>query len=264
MKKFRIGISFLLLVIVCIFTKNILLLTNYILALFIHELAHLLVATKRGYSLRQMRLDIFGLSLKLDEKIDDRDAFAINIAGPLVNLLLVVLCMATYWLVPKSFHYLNNFCIANLILAVFNMLPIYPLDGGKIVSSIFNSNKTYRRADTIIRVILTALSIGLFVYSCMHIINICWLLLAIFFISSRCQSKPTLSIIKYSKNKHIDKVVMYKITGEERIYDLLKKINKTKYTIFYYRLGKNHYIDEDHVIHLSTKIPLKTKVKDLY
>ena len=57
---------------------------------------------------------------------------------------------------------------------------------------------------------------------------------------------------------------MYKITGEESIFDLLKKIKNNNYIIFYYRHIKNYYLDEDHVIDLATKIPLKTKVKEIY
>jgi len=264
MKKFRIGISFFVLVIVSILTHNIVLFTNYILALFLHELAHLIVATKRGYTLKQIRLDIFGLCLELDDKIDDRDSFAINIAGPMTNLAIVVICMAIYWLVPASFLYLNSFCIANLVLAVFNMLPIYPLDGGKIVSSICVNNKVYRRIDFLIRIILIFVSISLFIYSYMTAMNIGWLIVALFFLTASPKKIPTLSIIKYSKNKHIDRVVMYKLTGEESIYDLLKKISKSKYTIFYYRLGQNRYIDEDHVIDLATKMSIKTKIKEMY
>ncbi len=264
MRKFKIGTSFFLLIIVCVLTKNFLLLMNYILALFLHELAHLFVATKRGYVLKQLRLDMFGLCIELEDKIDDKDSFAINIAGPLMNLGLVIVCMALYWLVPMSFRYLNIFCMSNLVLAIFNLLPIYPLDGGKIVSSIFKSEKTYRRMDLLLRILLTCTVVGMFIYSCITVINWWWLILAIFFISSRSKKPPTLSIFKYSKNKHIDRVVMYKLTGEECLYDLVKKISNNKYTIFYFRHGKNYYIDEDHVIDLAIKIPLKTKVKEIY
>ncbi|MBQ8615437.1 MAG: hypothetical protein IJ415_02605, partial [Clostridia bacterium] len=132
MKKFKIGPSFFLLIVVCIMTKNIVLMLNYLLALFLHEIAHLWVAGKRGYSLRTIKLDMFGLAVDLNEKVDDKDQFAINIAGPVCNLFVCVLCLATYWLIPTSYIYLNTFCFSNLILAIFNLLPVYPLDGGKI------------------------------------------------------------------------------------------------------------------------------------
>ena len=206
---------------------------------------------------------MFGLSLELDSRVEDKDSFAINIAGPVMNLSLVIICLAINFLFPISIVYLNTFCISNLVLAVFNMLPVYPLDGGKIVSSMISKDKVFKRVDFFSRIAISILFIVLFVLSFDTVINFWWLIIAIFFLSSRTKREANLTIFKYTKNKHIDKVVMYKITGEESIYDLVKKIANNRYTIFYYRIGKNHYIDEDRVIDLATKLPLKSKLKDI-
>ena len=90
---------------------------------------------------------MFGLSLELDSRVEDKDSFAINIAGPVMNLSLVIICLAINFLFPISIVYLNTFCISNLVLAVFNMLPVYPLDGGKIVSSMISKDKVFKRVD---------------------------------------------------------------------------------------------------------------------
>ena len=165
MKKVKFGISFLLLIIVCVVIGNFLLLINYLLALTLHELAHLFVATKYGYSLKQFNINIFGVSIELNEKISDKDCFAINIAGPIFNLMLCVMCLALYWLIPATFNYLNLFCISNLVLAVFNLIPVYPLDGGKIFRSMFSSTKKYKKLDFVVRSGFAVLFLCLFVLS---------------------------------------------------------------------------------------------------
>ncbi len=263
MKKFKIGISFVLLVLLCIFTQSFLLFVNYLLAIFLHELAHLFVATRRGYKLKQIKLDMFGLSLSLDNDIEDKDSFAINIAGPMFNLLLVVVCLACYFLFPSAILYLNSFCMCNLVLAVFNMLPIYPLDGGKVVSAIIGKDKVYKKVDLCFRIAFCVIFIILFIYSTTTIINWWWLLVAVFFLTSKGKKKTNLSLFKYTKNKHIERVVMYKLTGQENLYDILKKVSSNKYTIFYYRYGKNYYIDEDKIIDIATKIPLTTQISEV-
>ena len=138
MKKIKINPSFLLVVIISMLTRNLIVLTNYLLALFLHELAHLFVSNQKGYSLKVIRLSVFGLSLELNEKINDRDQFAINIAGPCFNLFICLVCLASYWIFPNTYQYLNVFCFVNFTLALFNLLPIYPLDGGKIFHRIMN------------------------------------------------------------------------------------------------------------------------------
>ena len=166
MKKFRIRPSFLLLVLLSIYFNKFSLLINYFLALSLHELAHIFVAINKGYKLKLVKLDMFGMSVELDETIDNKDCFLINIAGPMINLLIAVICVAMYWLVPTSYYVLKDFCLANLILAVFNLLPIYPLDGGKIFRGLIKRDKTYKVLDNVVRITLVMLSICGFVFSC--------------------------------------------------------------------------------------------------
>lgn len=262
MKKVKIGPSFLLLVIFCIISGNIILFINYLLALLLHEMAHLLVAGQRGYSLKQVKLDMFGLAVDLNEKIDDKDQFAINIAGPICNLLLSVFCVATYWLIPSSYIYLNTFCFCNLMLAIFNLLPVYPLDGGKIFRAMIKSDKVYKALDLVIRYSLACLCIFAFIFSCRNVPNLLLLVLSIFFITNKLDKTPTMSIFKYRKNKHFEKVVILKVDETATLFSLIKQIKSHYYTIFYVP-KLNKYFDEDMVINLSLKNPLTTQILDL-
>lgn len=262
MKKFKVGPSFFLLIIVCLLTKNLVLMFNYMLALFLHEMAHLWVAEKRGYTLKAIKLDMFGLAVDLNEKIDDKDQFSINLAGPVFNLLLCLVCLATYWLVPTSYVYLNIFCFANLMLAIFNLLPVYPLDGGKIFRGIIKSDKAYKILDCVIRCLLAILSICAFVVSCFNLPNLLLLALGVFFITSKVDKTPTMSIFKYRKNKHFDKVVILKVEETETLFSLIKQIKSHHYTIFYVP-KLNKYFDEDLIVDLSLKNALTTPLKEL-
>lgn len=262
MKKFKIGISFLFLVLICVITQKFLLLINYILALILHELAHLFVAIKRGYSLKNFKLSLFGIAVDLNEKIDDKDSFAINISGPILNLFLCLVCVALYWLIPQSFLILNTFCIANLTLAVFNLLPIYPLDGGKIFASMV-SNKSYKIAEKFIRYAISISLILIFIFTLNKETNWFLILFAVFFLLTNNNHENKMTLFKYSHNKTIEKVVLLKITGEESLFELLKKIQTRKYTIFYFNKTKPQYIDEDQIIDISTQFPLITKLNEI-
>lgn len=262
MKKLKIGPSFFLLIAICLLTKNIGLLLNYFLALFLHEMAHLWVAAKRGYSLKQIKLDIFGLAVELNEKIDDKDQFAINIAGPVCNLIICVLCMASYWLFPISYFYLNTFCFSSLVLAIFNLLPVYPLDGGKIFCGIIKSDKAYKILNCLIRLLLAGVFMFAFVVSCFGDANFLLLALSVFFISNKKERAPTMSIFKYRRNKHFNKVVIIKVDEQQTLFNLIKQIKSYHYTIFYIQ-ELNKFLDEDMVIEFSLNNSLETSVKDL-
>ena len=262
MKKFKLGPSFILLILLGILTNRVGLIVNYLLALTLHELAHLWVAVKNGYSLKLIKLDMFGLSIELNETIDDKDSFKINIAGPVFNLLLCVICLALYWLVPTSYYYLNTFCFANLILAIFNLLPVYPLDGGKIFRGMIKSDKTYKILDCIIRYSLASLFICAFIMSCFKMPNFIMIIMAIFFITSKGKQTPTMSIFKYRQNKSFDKVIILKVLETETLFNLIKQIKQHHYTIFYVPTIQK-YFDEDNIIELSLKHPLTSTLHEI-
>lgn len=262
MKKLKIGASIILLVLFGILANKIGLIVNYLLALSLHELAHLWVAAKSGYTLKLIKLDMLGLSVELNEMIDDKDNFKINIAGPIFNLMLCVLCMALYWLIPTSYVYLSTFCFSNLMLAIFNLLPVYPLDGGKIFRGIIKSDKAYKILDYVIRYSLAILFITAFVISCFNLPNLLLLIMAIFFLTSKGKQTPTMSIFKYRQNKSFDKVIILKVAETENLFNLIKQIKTNHYTIFYVpKLEK--YFDEDNVVDLSLNYPITTPLNQI-
>ena len=227
-------------------------------------MAHLYVATKRGYSLKNIKLDMFGLSVELGEKIDNDDNFAINVAGPVFNLLLCLICVALYWFVPASFKILNTFCFANLALAVFNLLPIYPLDGGKILSSVIKEEKHYKKIDKVLRFVLSLIFLVLFILSTFKVVNLFFLAMVVFLLTSKAKTTPTLSIFKYTKPKTIEKVVLVKANADANLFSLIKQIKQHHYTIFYYKNERNNYIDQDTIIDMATRMPLTTTMKEIY
>ena len=261
MKKFKISISFFVLIIFCLIFKNFLLLLNYLIALTIHEMSHILVAYTKGYKLKKIKLDMFGMSVDLDSPLDDKDNFSVNIAGPISNLLVCLLCLACYSIIPSSFHFLNTFCISNLTLAIFNLIPIYPLDGGKIFYKFIDNKKYYKFLNFSIR--LTIISLSLF-FAYINLFNskILFILTAIFFTITNKKPTPSLVFFKNLKTKSIQKIELIKIDSQSNLYDLIKLIKSNKYTIFYSENLQQKYFNQDDLISISLKYPLSTKIKD--
>ena len=121
-------------------------------SVLIHELAHSIVAKARGFDVQGITLFLLGgvSSLQSDAR-HARDEFIISAVGPAASLLLAGL----FWLfipiigrdsVLIMLHQerpldtieaaLNYLWFINLLLAIFNLLPAFPLDGGRVLRSI--------------------------------------------------------------------------------------------------------------------------------
>ncbi len=105
-----------------------------------HELGHSFVAIKQGISVNSITLFIFGglASLEEDSKTPG-EAFLVAIAGPIVSLLLFgffTFIEVSVPLTPPLAAVVGLLATVNLILALFNMIPGLPLDGGNVLKSI--------------------------------------------------------------------------------------------------------------------------------
>jgi Zn-dependent protease len=121
----------------------------------LHELAHSFTARARGLPVDDISLYIFGGVSSLKEEPDNpRTELLVAIAGPLSSLALSGICFLLFvvgsgW--PSEVTaILNYLAVINLLLAAFNMIPGFPLDGGRVFRSIvWLITKNQRRATTI-------------------------------------------------------------------------------------------------------------------
>lgn len=112
------------------------------LCVLAHELSHSIVAKKGGMQVRGIVLHVFGgVSLINEDRYRPGLEFRVAIAGPLLSILLGVLFwFLRIYLFPQegtTAHSLVTYLyIINFVLAIFNLLPGFPLDGGRVLRSL--------------------------------------------------------------------------------------------------------------------------------
>jgi Zn-dependent protease len=108
-------------------------------SVILHELGHSLVALSQGIKVNSITLFLFGGVASIDrESKTPGDAFQVAIAGPAVSLALWLLfSLVTQTLPEAGWLRAITFNIAriNLILALFNLIPGLPLDGGQVLKA---------------------------------------------------------------------------------------------------------------------------------
>lgn len=110
----------------------------------LHELAHSVVSIKNGLNVKRITLFLFGGIAELfDEPKDAKSEFKIAVAGPATSIILAILFYLLSKVFSIYFYYMPAIALCltlfevNMILAIFNLLPGFPLDGGRIMRSIY-------------------------------------------------------------------------------------------------------------------------------
>jgi len=121
------------------------------LGVLLHELGHSVVAMRYGYPIDSITLWILGgIAQFTDQPEDWKHEFNIAIAGPLVSVVLGAVSYGALVALPASLDtvrfVVGYLALMNFALAAFNMLPGFPMDGGRVLRALLARNRPYAQA----------------------------------------------------------------------------------------------------------------------
>lgn len=160
-------------------TKQIELYATVMVLCIIHELGHVVMGVILGLKIEKIEIMPLGLSVSFKINIDDYNKkikkgnilqikkIAIAAAGPLTNLIILLIVLYT----NINLNVVSNeiLAYANILIILFNLIPIYPLDGGRILKELIHifegsiKSKIYiRKVSKAIMILITMIgSIGI-------------------------------------------------------------------------------------------------------
>jgi Zn-dependent protease/CBS domain-containing protein len=120
----------------------------------LHELGHSVVAMRFGYDIDSITLWFLGGIAQMVEMPEDwRQEFAVAVAGPVVSVALGVVSFGVFLVVPESLPGVRlvvaYLALLNVALAGFNLLPGFPMDGGRVLRALLARTRTHARATQI-------------------------------------------------------------------------------------------------------------------
>ena len=156
----------------------------YTVVAAVHELGHSFVASREGYKLNRITLMPFGAVVSGNiDGLKPVDEMKIALAGPFTNIAIGLLFVATWWIFPETYAYTDIAAEANFSMALVNFLPVFPLDGGRVLSSYLSQKSGREKAYKICKVsgvVIAALLLALFIISAFYALNISLLFFSLF------------------------------------------------------------------------------------
>lgn len=215
----KIDLKIFLFLFLFLITSQIEIYITLMIFAIIHELGHLLMGLILGFKTEEIKLSPVGIQIKFkvsseeyNIKINKGTPLCIKraiiaLAGPITNFIIavIVIILGKININLQSTYMYQILIYSNFLIAMFNLIPIYPMDGGRVLNEIiklFFGNKvaykiTYIVSKTVL-IVLTAISSIVILY--IHNISIVIILAYLWYLE-------IMEIRRYNRRKNINKLV---------------------------------------------------------
>ncbi|MEO2074613.1 MAG: M50 family metallopeptidase [Bacillus sp. (in: firmicutes)] len=245
--------------------------------IFIHEMGHAAAASFFSWRIKKISLLPFGGVAEMDEHGNRplKEEFIVVIAGPLQHLWMVggAYLLENFGVIPEDLFQL--FISYNVMIFIFNLFPVWPLDGGKLVFLLLSLKHSFPHAHRV-TLMLSIVSLGLFSFLILMIapshINV-WVVIAFLAFSLYHEWKQRRFIFMrflleryYGKKSNPIALVPIQADEQELLIHVLEKFQRgCKHPIIVEAEGKEKgTLDENELLHAYfTEKRLTDKISDL-
>lgn len=205
--KIEVDLKIILFILIFLMTAQIEIYGIFILFIFLHELAHILVGLVLGFRVSSISMNAFGFSAELYEYKFKKSYKKIitYLAGPIFNLM----CVVIFYFSKLDSGLAVNIIYTNFLLCIINLLPILPLDGGKILKEILKNWIGNKDASIVMNIITKVFLIAISAAYSIAILKI--------------KNFAILFLIMYLW--YLYSVEARKLTTLKRVYEIIEKVN---------------------------------------
>jgi Zn-dependent protease/predicted transcriptional regulator len=201
-----------------------------------HELAHSFIALRYGVSIRNITLMVFGGVASMEElPREPQQEWRMAFAGPFTSLmiglasygslLLLQLVPTDHLVIEGMTILLGLMAVYNLLLAGFNMIPAFPMDGGRVLRAYFASRMTYIEATKKAARIGRYFAIGMGVIGIFY--SIWFIIIALFVYIAATEEEQATTITESLQGLSVrdlmtkDVQVVHPDTGVQQLHDIM-------------------------------------------
>jgi stage IV sporulation protein FB len=216
----------------------------------VHEMGHVIAAKGFGWRVKEVLLLPFGGEAVIEElgSVPVWQEVVVTISGPLQNVCMILIAQLLQWMGLISEQWSVYFIQANLFIALFNLLPISPLDGGKLLHVLMGLWLPYHRVISLNIWLSLVLSVLITVGSLLHVVRggvqMNLLIIGVFLIYSNWYAYKGRSyhFMRFLLHREIALVRLMSmgalakpivVSGQQRVTDVVRLFMREKYHLIY-------------------------------
>ncbi len=227
-------------------------------SVLIHELSHAIVALRNKVRVRRIILLPLGGATMIDQfDLHPKVEFNIAVAGPITSILLGAICGILVVFAPPGIlaQVLQFLFLINILLGVFNILPAFPTDGGRVFRSYFERKYDEYKATMITikagKIVMVLFIVGTVVYLVAITASFfykefffLWNLIIVFFLYGGAQAEQEAVTLKRdSKGMHVSDVVSKNfvfVEPDETIPELYERMRRTRVHLLITKIDRDY------------------------
>ncbi len=262
---------------ISVVTANFKQLFFLMIIIFVHEMGHAFSAHFFSWRIKSIMLLPFGGVAEVDEHGNRslKEECIVILAGPLQHLWIqgaVFLLHASHIMTTSDYH---MFTFYNVSILLFNLLPVWPLDGGKLIFILFSNHWSYQKAHSymmVTSIIFLCIYVSAILFLSPTHLNM-WIITSFLIYSLYHEHKNRMySCMRflmaryYGKQNPINRIKPIVVEESELVYDVLLQFQRgCKHLIIVERNGiKVFELDENELLHafFANKLT-ESKIGDL-
>lgn len=209
--KISVHPLFFAVIIFCAFFGGFFISIIFALTALLHECGHAFCAAKMGYRCTQIKLMPYGAAAVCEiDGITARDEIALALAGPAVNAAICVATAGLWWFFPQTYAYTDAIMAASLAMLAVNLLPAYPLDGGRVAKCALCLLFSPKTADITLKIVNLLIAAALIVLFFFSGYNLTYIFFALFLICSAFEKSAPAVRINFSSSAALKRGVEVK------------------------------------------------------
>jgi stage IV sporulation protein FB len=255
--KVRIHFLFWIVILLAVMTGRFLEIVTLFVLVIIHEMGHVTAAWSLGWRMKTLELLPFGGVVQTDEwgSVPIHEELIVALSGPFHNVMMILAGGLFMWMGWWDQEWTRYFIHLNSILVGFNLLPIYPLDGGRVMQALLGYVLPYQKAVAWTVKISTVAAGLLMVWGWIGSIHVNLVMIAVFLLHANWQAwrQREFQFMRFlvSRKSHppppSSRLITLRVSPRATLLSVVKNWRKEAYHVIMVR-GTRRVIPEEVVL----------------